>query len=184
MLKLGQIVNVQAYKHDGTLYRQWNGAKVIEISPHSIVLFMFKTKVAELAEQKWIVREPILWWFPRDRFFNTTALIRQSGTYFYTNIASPPIFEDNTMKFIDYDLDVKAYPDMPVKIVDRGEYERHKIKFSYSKKLDMIVERSLKEVTNLIKNNDEYFDEEVVSSYVEDLIKNKMLGQKFTKGNR
>ena len=47
-----QIINVQAYKHDGTLYRQWNGVKVLEVSSFNVVLFMFKTKVAELSGQK------------------------------------------------------------------------------------------------------------------------------------
>ena len=91
-LSVGQIINIQAYKHNGKLYRQWNGARVIEVSPEQVVLFMYKTKVKESKKQKWTIREPMLWWFPLDELFNTTAIIRKSGTYFYTNIASPPIF--------------------------------------------------------------------------------------------
>ena len=177
----GQIINVQAYKHDGTLYRQWNGLKVIEISPLSLVLFMYKTKVKEKAGQRWVVREPVIWWFPTDSFYNTTGLIRQSGTHFYTNLASPPFFEDNTLKFIDYDLDIKAYPGTNVKVVDQREFEEHKVKYNYPQELIDKVNRTTSKVLKMIELHEAYFDEDVVETYLQNLIDNKMLAKKFDK---
>lgn len=175
----GQIINVQGYKHDGTLYRQWNGVKVIEVSPHTLVLFLYKTKVKERGNQRWVVREPMIWWFPVDGFFNTTGLIRASGTHFYTNLASPPIFEDNTLKFIDYDLDVKAYPEVPVKVVDKREYEEHKVKYNYPESLIKKIDETVGDVLKMIKHNESYFDEDVVGTYLQSLIDNGMLAKKF-----
>lgn len=180
-IKIHSIINVQAYKEDGTLYRQWNGVKIIESSPELIVLFMYKTKVEELTGQRWVIREPVLWFMPRDRFFNTTGLIRRSGTYFYTNIASPPIFEDNTIKFIDYDLDIKAYPGQKVKLVDVGEYEFHKEKFKYSPKLMAIIDQTCKDILKLIKMKEEFFDETVIDTYIKELVDNKDLSKKLLK---
>jgi hypothetical protein len=51
-LKKGTIVNIQAYKHDGTLYRQYNGVKVIKCDLNECILFMYKTKVIENNKQK------------------------------------------------------------------------------------------------------------------------------------
>ena len=83
------------------------------------------------------------------------------------------------MKFIDYDLDIKFYPDMPVKLVDEREFELHKTKYNYSKKLIKdVVDASVK-VRKLINLNEQYFDEDVVNTYVVDLIKNKLLAKKF-----
>ena len=178
-IKSGQILNVQAYKHDGTLYRQWNGLKVLEVSNEAVVLLMFKTKVIEKSGQRWIVREPTLWWFPREGWYNTTGLIRASGTYFYTNLASPFLFEDNTIKYIDYDLDIKAYPGKPVKVVDRKEFERHSEQMGYGTKLIKIVEDELQAVLKLIKAGDYYFDDEVVDQWIEYLVDKKYLGAKF-----
>ncbi len=180
-IETGQILDVQAYKHDGTLYRQWNGLKVLEVSDQSIVLLMFKTKVIEKSGQKWIVREPTLWWFPRDEWHNTSGLIRASGTYFYTNIASPFIFEDNTIKYIDYDLDIKAYPEKPVKVVDRKEFERHSEEMKYPQEIIDASENELKSVLKLINAGDTYFDEEVVDQWIEYLVEKKYLGRKFIK---
>ena len=177
----GQIVNVQAYKHDGTLYRQWNGVRVIESSPDKWVLFMYKTKVSESSGQRWIVREPIIWWMPRDSFSNTTGLIRPSGTHFYTNLASIPIFEDNTIKFIDYDLDIKAYPDSPIKVVDINEYERHKSEFDYPEKLMKIIDKTTKRIIKQIELNEEFFDEEIIEEYLEELADLKLISKRFSK---
>ena len=175
----GQLVNVQAYKHYGKLYRQWNGVKVIEASPDRWVLFMFKTKVAEINGQRWIVREPMIWWMPRDSFSNTTGLIRPTGTHFYTNLASPPIFEDNTIKFIDYDLDIKMYPGKPIKVVDQKEYEKHKVDYQYSKKLQDIIERTTEDLKRKMKLQDEYFDLELIDKYLEELVENKLIPKKL-----
>lgn len=180
-LKEQQIVNVQAYKHDGTLYRQWNGAKVLEVSPEYVVLFMYKAKVKESDGQRWVVREPMLWYMPKTEFYNTTGIIRNSGTYFYTNIASPPYFEDNTIKFIDYDLDIKAYPEQKTKVVDKGEFEFHKKKYNYSDELIEIIEKTVKKVLKLINFSDGCFDQSVIDSYVKELVANKELPKKMLK---
>ena len=174
-----QIINVQAYKHDGTLYRQWNGVKVLEVSSFNVVLFMFKTKVAELSGQKWIIREPIIWYMPLDRWFNTTCLIRNVGTYFYTNISSPPVFEDKTIKFIDYDLDIKSYPMKKTRTVDVKEYEHNSRKYKYSSKLKKIIENTVHEVKEIINKKDEFFNNEVIMSYLEDLIDLRLLPKKY-----
>ena len=180
-LENGKIINVQAYKHDGTLYRQWNGVKVIETSPERVVLFMYKTKVTEDSGQSWVVREPILWWMPTEEFYNTTGLIRQSGTYFYTNLASPPIYEDGTIKYIDYDLDIKAYPESPIKVVDKGEYEKHKKLYKYPKKLEVILDRTMQGLITKMRHNEDVFDEDVIESYLQDLVDDKLISQKFAK---
>lgn len=118
---------------------------------------------------------------PFDRFFNTTGLIRKSGTYFYTNIASAPIFEDQTIKFIDYDLDIKAYPGQKTKVVDRKEFEENRQKFHYSTKLVQILEKTTTEVMRLIAFGEEFFDEDVIDTYVKELIDNKDLSSKLLK---
>lgn len=182
-IKINTIINVQAYKHDGTLYRQWNGVKVIENSPEFIVLFMYKTKVAEKSGQIWVVREPVLWFMPKEKYFNTTGLIRKSGTYFYTNIASPPVYEDQTIKFIDYDLDIKAYPGQKTKIVDRKEYEFHKQKFNYGPKLMKKISDTTEKLLKLIKMGEQFFDEDVIDTYIKELIKNKEIPGKLLKLN-
>lgn len=180
-IERGSIINVQGYKHDGTLYRQWNGVKVLEVNPDEIILYMFKTKVIEKSGQRWVVREPIIWFFPTSEWFNTTALIRNSGVYYYTNLASPPIFENKTIKFIDYDLDIKCYPEQPIKIVDKKEFQFHSEKMKYPQNLINLIDKEVRSVINMMSNEDGHFDPEVIDFWIQELIDNKLLGKKKIK---
>lgn len=47
-IKVGMQINVQAYKHNGFLYRQWSQAKVIFHNKRHIVLSLKGTKVIEI----------------------------------------------------------------------------------------------------------------------------------------
>ncbi len=179
---LGDIVNVQAYKHDGMLYRQWNGLKVIESSPDLVVLFACKTKVAEKRGQRWIIREPMLWFFSSNNFFNTNILLRKSGSFFYTNLSSPSWFEDQTIKYIDYDLDIKIYPNKTVKLVDQEEWKIHKDKYNYPQNLINKIEETTRELMIDINNKDGIFNYDVIDSYV-DQLKNQKLIKKNIKIN-
>ena len=45
-------------------------------------------------------------------------MIRHSGIYYYCNLASPTIYDGEAIKNIDYDLDVKLYPDRTYQVLD------------------------------------------------------------------
>jgi protein associated with RNAse G/E len=38
-------------------------------------------------------------------------MIRKKGIYYYCNLASPAIMDNGAVKYIDYELDVKVFPD-------------------------------------------------------------------------
>lgn len=38
-------------------------------------------------------------------------MIREKGVSYYCNLASPYVLDDEALKYIDYDLDVKVFPD-------------------------------------------------------------------------
>ena len=86
--------------------------------------------------------------FFRHRWFNIIGQYKKTGIYYYCNMASPFVVDQNTIKFIDYDLDLRVFPDGSYKILDRGEYNYHKSKMNYSKDLDQVLKY---ELTNLIE---------------------------------
>ncbi len=176
---MNSIINVQAYKHDGTLYRQWNGVKVVEVSQYSIALLMYKTKVQERKGSRWVMREPLVWFFPLDGFFNTMCLIRHTGIYYYVNLSSPPFFEDNTIKFIDYDLDIKLYPGEKTRVVDYPEFNRHVSKYGYPRRLVKKVHSTVKHVLDLIHYREDIFDRQIFDDFVNYLVSQRYLPQKY-----
>ena len=71
------------------------------------------------------------------------GFLKKDGIYYYCNIATPFIIEENTIKYIDYDLDLRIFPTGEFKILDKLEYEYHKKIMNYSKKLDKVIKGSI-----------------------------------------
>ena len=78
--------------------------------------------------------------------------------YYYCNIATPFIIEENTIKYIDYDLDLRIFPKGDYKILDKLEYEYHKNKMNYSDDLDVVINEALNELIDEYKTGISMFD--------------------------
>ena len=83
---------------------------------------------------------------PKKHWFNIIAQLKKDGIYYYCNIASPFIIEENTIKYIDYDLDLRVFPTGQYKVLDRMEYNYHKKIMNYSDDLDIVIRSALNEL--------------------------------------
>ncbi|MBN3534841.1 DUF402 domain-containing protein [Mycoplasma procyoni] len=164
---INKFVNVQAYKYNGKLYRQWTGARIIEDNPdYTVACLDYKTKVMEKSKQKWSIKEPTLWFFPKNSLYNAVITHRNKNYYTYINLASSFFFEDNTIKFIDYDLDIKAYPQKELNIIDKKEFLTNAKKMKYPKKLMDVVLEELKKIVNLYYTDTFIFDKNILDFYL------------------
>lgn len=107
----GSYVYIQSYKHDGSLHRTWCRGFVLEANEDRIVAVTDKTWVIEADGRRWLTREPAVCFFYSHFWFNIISMIRMSGIYYYCNLASPSLYDGEAIKNIDYDLDVKLFPD-------------------------------------------------------------------------
>ncbi|MEA4115410.1 DUF402 domain-containing protein [Mycoplasma sp. 744] len=168
---VGSLITVQAYKYNGTLYRQWNDVKVLKNTPKQIILVLYKNKVNELNKKDWYYKEPVIWFLPKNEMHNALILLKNKN-YVYVNIASTPIFEDQTLKFIDLDIDIKKYPDKPLSIVDQEDLAINSIKWKYPKKLMNKILNSVSNVVNKNIKNQHYYNEKIVDYYIDIAKKN------------
>lgn len=79
-------------------------------------------------------------------------MIRKTGVHFYCNIASPTLYDGEALKYIDYDLDLKVFPDYKYKILDEEEYQQHKAAMNYSDELDDILHLQLSQLIDMAMN--------------------------------
>ena len=75
------------------------------------------------------------------------------------------IIENKTIKFIDYDLDLRIFPDNTYKVLDRAEYEYHKRIMRYPKDLQKIINYKLKELIKRFNYREIPFDNDVIRKY-------------------
>jgi protein associated with RNAse G/E len=114
----GSYTYIQSFKHDGSLHRTWCKAFVLEADEDHIVAVTDRAWVIEADNRKWVTREPAVCFLYRKKWFNVISMIRHTGVYYYCNLASPSIYDGEAIKNIDYDLDVKLYPDGGYQILD------------------------------------------------------------------
>lgn len=150
--RLGERYIIHSYKHDGNIHRAWDEAVLLDEKDDYLVFGNQKTKVTEADGGTWRTKEPAIMYFFKDRWFNVISQYKKDGIYYYCNIASPYIIENTTIKYIDYDLDLRIFPDGSFKILDRGEYNYHKNKMNYSDDLDKILKSELTELIELARN--------------------------------
>lgn len=164
-VKVGDILKIQCYKHNGEVYRNWDETLVLEINKDNIVCANNRARVTEIDGRKWTTKEPAILFFYKKYWFNIISQFKSNGIYYYCNIASPFMIEDGTIKYIDYDLDLRVFPDGTFRVLDRGEYEYHKEKMHYSKEIDKIVNTELKNLIDIYIDKKGPFDQKYLQKY-------------------
>ena len=103
--------------------------------------------------------------FYKKEWYNILAQLKKYGLFYYCNIASPYIIDGNIIKYIDYDLDLRIFPDGTFKVLDKNEYRYHKITMRYSEEIDIIVQDSLNKLIENKNINAFPFKKEVIEHY-------------------
>ena len=145
-LCIGDKLQIQCYKHNKKIHRAWDEAVVLDVKKDYIVFGNNKTQVTESEGTTWRTKEPAVMYYFKNKWYNIIAQMKKDGIYYYCNIATPYIIEENTIKYIDYDLDLRVFPKGDYKILDKLEYEYHKNKMQYSKDLDIVINNAMKDL--------------------------------------
>ena len=164
-MNYGEKYNIHGYKHNGEVYKVWDETIFLGQTKDYYVFGNNKIKVTEKDGRSWRTKEPAIIFYYKKRWFNVIAQLKKNGTYYYCNISSPVIIENNTIKFIDYDLDLRIFPDGMYKVLDESEYEYHKSKMKYPKELDKILRYELNSLIEMYKNHELPFREELIEEY-------------------
>lgn len=155
---IGDKYQIMCYKHNKKVHRLWQEAIVLDVKKDYIVFGNKRTLVTRAEGICWKTKEPAIMYYFKNRWYNVIAQLKKDGISYYCNIASPFILEDRTVKYIDYDLDLRIFPTGEYKILDRLEYQYHQKLMSYSKELNEAIENGLEELIALYKSNSPIFD--------------------------
>ncbi len=164
-IKKGDRLKIECYKHNGYLDRTSDEATVVYIDDTMLIVANNHTRLTEHDGKSHTTNEPAVLFFYKDKWFNIIGQLKKNGLFYYCNIATPYIIDGRTIKYIDYDLDLRVFPDGGFKILDRNEYRYHKKVMHYTKELDTIIENSLQELIEWKKEEKEPFKRETVEKY-------------------
>lgn len=156
---------IHSYKHNGNIHRAWDEAVLLDDCGEYLVFGNDRTKVFESDGRSWRTKEPAIMFFYKNKWYNVIGQLKQDGIYYYCNMASPFLLEDGAIKYIDYDLDLRVFPDGGYKILDNNEYNFHKKIMNYPSEIDVIVKKELDTLIEMKKNNIEPFDKNKIEEY-------------------
>jgi uncharacterized protein len=164
-LSIGSKVVVQSYKHDKTLHRIWQEATVLHEDDAVIIVANKRTKVIEANGRFWFTKEPSVTYFYKDRWYNVIGIIKPTGICFYCNLSSPVTYDEEALKYIDYDLDIKVSADRQATLLDQNEYKRHSLLMSYPATITAILENELSRLQEHINAHEDPFTSEVIERW-------------------
>ena len=168
-MKIGDKFKIHCYKHNGKIYQASEEAVILDIFDDYIVCGNNMVTVTETDGRSYKTKELAIIFFYKHNWFNVIAQLKKYGLFYYCNIATPYVTDGNVIKYIDYDLDLRVFPDGGYKILDNNEYNFHKKIMNYPSEIDVIVKKELNKLIEMKKNNDGPFNKNLIEQYIDGL---------------
>ncbi len=146
----GDCIQIHSYKHNGKIHRIWEETTVLKGTKNIVIGANDRTTVTESDGRTWITREPAICYFHSKYWFNIIGMLRSHGVYYYCNLSSPFVYDGEALKYIDYDLDIKVFPDMTYVLLDEDEYEEHRRQMGYPDVIDKILKKNIENLIDWI----------------------------------
>lgn len=164
-IKIGNNYFIHSYKHDGNIHKVWEEAVLLKDNKDYLIFGNNKTKVTKADGRVWRTKEPSIIFFYKKHWFSVIAQIKDYGIQYKCDIASPYVIDGNAIKYIDYDLDLKVFPNGSFKVLDRKEYQYHREKMSYPDELDIILKKELSNLIEIVRKKEKPFNPNYVYFY-------------------
>ncbi len=162
MIEEKNEVIIESFKHNGELHRIWKNAVIHSIDDEKIIAVIERARVLEHGGREWVTREPAVLYFYFKKWYNVMAMLRGDNIYYYCNIASPIHVEGKKIQYIDYDLDLKTFPNRTFRILDENEFYCHRYAMKYGEKIEKIIWDSLKELKEVFLKGIVPFNDECI----------------------
>ena len=166
-MQVGDKYKIHCYKHNGKINQASEEAVVLDVFDDYFVCGNNRVTVTETDGRTYKTKELAIIFFYKDNWYNIIAQLKKFGLFYYCNIATPYAIDENIIKYIDYDLDLRVFPDGGYKVLDKNEYNYHKKKMNYPKEIDFIVNKELSKLIEMKNNNEGPFNKEVIQMYHE-----------------
>jgi len=143
----------------------WQTNTVLHFDDDILIGMNNQTKMIEKDKAPVVTKEPALFYFHRQCWFNIVYIFHETSPYFYCNISSPFTYHHNVVCYIDYDIDLIVNDDLSYKIVDEDEYEVNKEKMAYGKQVETYVKEHVEVLKEWIYNKKGPFHEQFISTW-------------------
>jgi len=133
-LKPGDTIRIVSLKHGGSVHRIWKKSVILR-TEEPMILANHHAEVVEKNGDEWIYPHLAICHFSKENWFHTVVVYDDQFQLkeFYTNLASPYWLDvnENTLYYVDYDLDLIVSPSFRMRWVDEDEYLQNSKLYGY-----------------------------------------------------
>jgi protein associated with RNAse G/E len=149
-MKIGDRIQVRAYKSDGTCYRWWQ-ATVEAVEMDVLVVVTLAGEQIEGIDGDWTSQNTLRVYYWPDRWYSLLEAYAPDGRLeeVYVNISSPPEIEDGQIRFTDYELDVSRRPPHEARIYDEDEFAEAASQYGYTEEFQEACYRVAREALEI-----------------------------------
>ena len=143
-----RIYTVNSRKFDGTIRRSWKCELVSRDDERIDLVGSFEERVEHpdlgIIEAGTISRER----FYAGRWYNYFIFEQPAGILrnYYINVCMPAAISDDSVDYVDLDIDVLVWPNGQFQTLDFEEFEANKVEFGYS---EIVTDQALNTVREL-----------------------------------
>ncbi len=170
---IGERVVLHSYKHDRSLHRVWKTETILEETDEYYIVANTRTKVIESNGRFWYTKEPSVSIFFKNHWYNVISILKKTGLSFYCNLSSPILRDEEALKYIDYDLDIKVAEDFSYHVLDKNEYKRHQEQMNYPEDIKQILALELNHLKTRIEQRDFPFNKVYIQEWYNIFLKNE-----------
>lgn len=161
MTEAGTTITVRAYKYDGREHRRWP-AQILKQDGSLLVLdAYFPAEISHDLLGTIAAGTHSLEYYWLDRWYNVFRFAEPSGELrnYYCNVNVPPSLNEDSLSYIDLDLDILVAPDFSYQILDRDDFENNAKLYNYPDDVQKHALQALDELVDMIESREFPFDE-------------------------
>lgn len=157
---MSRPIVVNSRKFDGRIAKSWE-ADLIERRDDVLILKGVFDSDIDHKKLGFIKHGTVSYEFYwADRWYNVFRFHEPDGHLrsYYCNVATPSVFENGKLDYIDLDIDVLADASLRYEILDLDEFEERAVEMNYPKEILDRSKSSLDELITLIESRQFPFD--------------------------
>ena len=167
--KAGSDIKIESLKHDRSLHRRWEENIVLYADETIVIGANNITKVTQGNGESWTTKVPAIFYFNRNKWFNIIYLFQEARPFYYCNLSSQFTYDNQTIRYIDYDIDFIVQLNHTFKIVDQDEYKENKLRYHYPKTIEKQLGRAKQDLKTWIKQHRDPFNETFINRWRNEL---------------
>lgn len=158
-------IRIIARKHDNSFHRSWERNVILKESNTEIIGINNRTVVINSDLSTFKTTNRALFYFSKENWFNIIHIDDYENPYYYCNLSSPYVIDQDKIIYIDYDIDIQVDQDFNYQILDLKEFELNKGIYNYSDQLEHRLMESMNDLISMIENKESIFSKDVLNAY-------------------